>query len=320
MDKSAASIGIIGCGYWGRNLARIFRDLEGNDNIWLYDTAPSRAENLSRELSIPNRAVSLDELWQNCQAVVIATPPATHFEVGKAALEAGKHVLLEKPMSHDLDSATKLAELAVNKGLVLFVDNTFLYSSALQELKYHLSLGGLGKPLFFTSFRLAWGRYRTDADAILDLAPHDFSILFYLFPDWKPNFISLRGSWLEPNFDNAALMFFGELPGLIYISRIHQEKVRQFTLAFEKGILTHSEGKLLLRRGTVKPGGQLSNAEVIAEDKSEPLLEMARAFLDQVELATFPSGSISGNIQLNLRIMECLDKARSKEGGHDIVK
>ena len=179
------NIGIIGFGYWGTNLVRNFANLK---NVNLKSVADERAERKSALKSLCPSAgftTSADDILSDKEidAVVIATPVFTHYEMAKKALNNDKHVLLEKPMVSKTDQAKELIELAERKNKLLMVDHTFLYTGAVQKMKSLIDSGDIGNIKYFDSTRINLGLFQPDINVLWDLAPHDISILNYLIKD-----------------------------------------------------------------------------------------------------------------------------------------
>lgn len=175
-------IAIIGYGYWGTNLVRNFSATKDCSVDTVVDFRAERLEIIKR--NHPNIKVTqhTDDIFNNNEidAIVIATPVFTHFDLAKKALENGKHVLLEKPMTATVAESEQLIELAAKKNKILMVDHTFLYTGAVQKMKQLIDNGEIGKIQYFDSTRINLGLFQPDVNVLWDLAPHDISILNYL--------------------------------------------------------------------------------------------------------------------------------------------
>lgn len=199
---------IIGYGYWGPNLVRNFGATPNTAVHTVADLRPERLAIVSR--TYPNIHVTseIDSIWSNGEidAVIIATPVFTHFDLAKKALLAGKHVLLEKPMTDTVAHAEELIELAKKQGKVLMVDHTFLYTSSVQKMKHLIESGELGGVKYFDSTRINLGLIQQDVNVLWDLAPHDISILDYLI-DQKPVSVQATGiSHIHDGIENIAYL------------------------------------------------------------------------------------------------------------------
>lgn len=202
------NLAIIGFGYWGPNLLRNFSAIPDVNVKKVFDL---REERLKVVKSLyPQTEVSdqIDELWadHSIDAVVIATPVFSHFPLAKKALESGKHVLLEKPMTDTVDHALTLIELASQFNKVLMVDHTFLYTSAVRKMKALIDDGTLGKVKYFDSTRINLGLIQQDVNVLWDLAPHDISILDYLVKDTPVSVNATGVSHIHNGVENIAYL------------------------------------------------------------------------------------------------------------------
>lgn len=188
-------IGVVGYGYWGPNLARCVTEAEGCHLASIADASPAaRKRAASRYPAVP-----IEERWaalvadKNVDAVIIATPTRFHFEIAFAALQAGKHVLIEKPMASSSQEANILIEEARRRGLTLMVDHTFVYTSAVQKIRELIASGEVGDVYYYDSTRINLGLFQSDVNVIWDLAVHDLAILDYTL-DARPVAVSATGA------------------------------------------------------------------------------------------------------------------------------
>lgn len=194
------NIGVIGFGYWGPNLVRNL-SIPGRSRV--VAVCDLEAKNLRRAAernpairTTPNASDLVTD--RNIDAIAIATPVRTHFPLAEAALRAGKHVFVEKPISETSAQANKLIELAASKNLVLMVDHTFVYTPAVQRLRELTQSGELGDIYYYDSLRINLGLFQHDVSVLWDLAVHDFSILDFVI-DARPQAISAVGIAHVPN-------------------------------------------------------------------------------------------------------------------------
>lgn len=175
-------LAVIGFGYWGPNLVRNFEGHPHTQVHTVVDTRPERLQQLQQQYPHIQTSTQTVATIQNTaiDAVVIATPVFTHFELAKAALLAGKHVLLEKPMVTTVREADILIELAAQRNLTLMVDHTYLYTGAVEIIKDYVDQGKIGKLQYIDSTRINLGLFQPDVNVLWDLAPHDISILQHL--------------------------------------------------------------------------------------------------------------------------------------------
>ncbi len=201
-------IGIVGYGYWGPNLVRNFSCQKDGKVTVIAESRIDRHTHIAKlypSISIVNAAFDLI-VDVNVDAVVIATPVFSHYQLAKAALNAGKHVLLEKPMTASVEESKELIDIAKRKNLVLMVDHTFLYTGAVQKMKELIEQRQLGKLQYFDSTRINLGLFQPDVNVLWDLAPHDISILNYLVSN-KPYSVNATGvSHTNNGIENVAYM------------------------------------------------------------------------------------------------------------------
>ena len=175
-------IAVVGLGYWGPNLLRNFSATSDCAVTMCCDMDEKRFGRFAPHYGATDFVKSYGEVIanQDVDAVAIATPVNTHHGLAKQALEAGKHVLIEKPMTMRVDHAEELVELAKQKGLVLMVDHVFVYSSPVVKIKQIVDSGRLGQLYYIDSARINLGLFQSDVNVVWDLAPHDLSIIDHL--------------------------------------------------------------------------------------------------------------------------------------------
>lgn len=236
--------GVVGCGYWGPNLVRNFLGQESLTGMSCFDLDTRRVDALVKTFPNVKPCRSYDELLDNSDFIAVATPVHTHYQLALQALEAGKHVLVEKPMTLLSQESANLRKLADSKGLVLMVDHTFIYTPAVQKMKELLGNGQLGRALYFDSVRVNLGLFQSDVNVIWDLAPHDLSILLYLF-DERPIALQAQGrdSFINGVHDLAYLTLFyadGFMANL-HLSWLSPTKVRKITVAGDKRMIVYDD-------------------------------------------------------------------------------
>lgn len=190
-------VAIIGAGYWGPNLVRNVQATAAMRLEYVCDIDVDRARRVLGQYSTVRATGSLDEVLADpaVDAVAIATPAGTHRSVVMAALEAGKHVLVEKPLASSFVEGRELVEEADRRGLVLMLDHTYCYTPAARYLRDLVRGGGLGELQYLDSVRINLGLVQPDVDVLWDLAPHDLSIFLSILPDGVvPVSVSAQGS------------------------------------------------------------------------------------------------------------------------------
>ncbi len=230
------NIGLIGFGYWGPNLARNFNN---NPNMHLEAIADFSDDRLEAASNLyPQAKVSKDpeDLFRNREidAIAIATPVSTHYDLSKKALLSGKHVWLEKPMTEKVEQGEELINLAEERGKVLLVDHTFVYTGAVRKVKELIDKGELGDLIYYDSTRANLGLFQQDVNVIWDLAPHDLSIMDFLMP-YKKLSVSATGSHFYGNgiVPKALVAIFMEnnIVAHINVSWVSPVKIRDTFIA-----------------------------------------------------------------------------------------
>ena len=239
-------IGIIGYGYWGPNLVRNFAETPGITVACVADLDPKKLEIVQKRYPGVKTTTRFQDLLENkdIDAIAIATPVSTHFELGMAALKAGKHLWLEKPMTETSEQARKLVDEAEKRKLVLIVDHTFIYTGAVRRMGDMVKSGELGQILYYDSTRINLGLFQRDVSVISDLAVHDFSILDYLLGE-QPAAVSAVGANHFPGTpENLAYLtlFYGSgMIAHINVSWLAPVKLRQILIGGSKKMITYDD-------------------------------------------------------------------------------
>ena len=230
------NIAQIGVGYWGPNL---LRNLVSNTDCWIksiFDPSPQRQQYVKRVYPTVDIAKTLRDVVNDPEinAVVIATPAKTHFELAVNALENGKHVLVEKPMSTSVAEVEKIATLSKKNGLVAMVGHTFLFNSAVRHLKKLIDSDELGDIRYIYSQRVNLGRIRSDVDALWNFAPHDVSIIQYLLNDPSPVSVVRSGmDYIQKGIEDVVFMhvhYPNKIMAHIHVSWLDPNKIRKMTI------------------------------------------------------------------------------------------
>lgn len=239
-------IAIAGYGYWGPNLARNFAETEGASLAMVCDADTRRLALAQKRFPALACATDFDEALRNpdVNAVAIATPVHTHYELAKRAIKAGKHVLVEKPLTSRVDQAEELVALAEKNGVVLMVDHVFIYSPPVQKMKELVAQGRLGKLFFIDSVRINLGLFQRDVNVVWDLAPHDLSIVDFLV-DRLPVSLSAYGSThANHDIEDVAYLNLDYGDGLIanfHVNWLSPVKVRQMIIGGSERSLIYND-------------------------------------------------------------------------------
>jgi predicted dehydrogenase len=242
----AINIGVIGCGYWGPNLLRNFAENEGAELRWMCDVDERRLASLGRRYPAAQATTDYRRLLADPQldAVVIATPVATHFRFALEALRAGKHVLIEKPFTASAREAEELIELAEQQQLTVMVDHTFIYTGAVRKIKETVESGELGDLLYFDSVRINLGLFQRDINVVWDLAPHDLSIMDYIIGREAEAVTATGSCHIERGIENIAyvmLRFPDEFIAHFHFNWLAPVKIRRTLLAGSRKMIVYDD-------------------------------------------------------------------------------
>ena len=245
-NGNVINIAVIGYGYWGPNLVRNFAETPGLNVAGVADLDARKLEVVNKRYPAVKTTTRFEELINDpsIDAIAIATPVNTHFDLGMAALKAGKHLWLEKPMAETADQARQLVAEAEKRKLVLLVDHTFVYTGAVQKMGEVIKSGDLGKVLYYDSTRVNLGLFQRDVSVIADLAVHDFAILDYLLGE-HPTAVSASGTNHFPGTPEnlAYITLFYESGTIAHanVSWLAPVKVRQILLGGSKKMIVYDD-------------------------------------------------------------------------------
>jgi predicted dehydrogenase len=322
------NVGLIGYGYWGPNLARNIAEADG---VHLAAIAESNAERQvaaarrHQGISICGDAAGLlaaDDL----DALVIATPLSTHYQLAKAAIERDKHVLIEKPLAPSRGEAEELGELAERRGVTLMVDHTFVFTGAVRTIRTLTASGELGELLYFDSVRANLGPFRHDSNVIWDLAAHDFAIMDYLIAS-RPVSVSVNGAALAgyPHENVAYIMvhFDQGLIGHFHVNWLSPLKIRHMLIGGRKRMVAYNDmepsEKVRVYDCGVDLGQDGDNScrtgDVCAPsvDQREALAIVVREFADAIEVRREPLTGAQAGIRV-VALLEAAERSLRAEG------
>lgn len=239
-------IGVIGYGYWGPNLVRNFYEAPDCEVVAVSDLRENQLARVRARYPTVATTTDFRDLLNNprIDAVVIATPVSTHFDLAMQALRAGKNVLVEKPMTMDVDQAQRLVDEAERRRLKLSVDHTFVFTSAVRKIRELATKGDLGELYYYDSVRVNLGLFQHDVNVIWDLAVHDLSIMDYVLP-MKPVAVSATGighvAGRPENIAYLTLFFDGPLIAHVHVNWLAPVKVRRTLIGGSRKMIVYDD-------------------------------------------------------------------------------
>lgn len=327
--KQTLTIAVAGCGHWGPNYIRIFSSFDDVVVKYACDLSKPKLDRIHHQFPQVTVTQDFNALLRDpaVDALVVATPSSTHFEVAKAALEAGKHILVEKPITLTTGDALALVKLAEEKKRTIFVGHTFLYNPGVRKMKEIIDAGKLGAIYYLTATRTHLGLVREDVNVAWDLAPHDIAIFNYLLGQTPIRVDAFGVCHLKKGREDAVfihLLYPNSVLGQIHVSWVDSNKERTVKVIgsearvifndidnlervkiFEKGIRrppdynTFGEFQLLLR------DGDIVSPRI---EPAEPLKVMCTEFIDCLRKGTRPLTDGQSGYEV-VRVMEQIDRA-----------
>ena len=323
-EPQMPGVGVVGCGYWGRNLVRNFHGLGSLRAVC--DIEVPRLEEMRQTYSVSVTQRFDDMLgMSDVQAVAIAAPAAQHFELSKRAILAGKDVLVEKPLALRTDQGEELVKLARKHSRILMVGHLLHYHPAVVELRRLLHAGELGKIEYISSSRLNLGKLRTEEDILWSFAPHDISAILYLL-DENPTQVAAQGaSYLNHPISDVTLtvLSFGSgVKAHIFVSWLHPFKEQKLVVVGDRKMAvfddTEPERKLVVYPHRIEwvnrvPVARRAEGEVVRLDKQEPLQLECLHFLECVRDHANPRTDGENGLRV-LQILHAAGKSIREHG------
>ena len=237
----------LGCGYWGPNLLRNFHQLPNAEVVMVAEASAERRKFVEKGFAGVRTVATAEEVFADphVEAVVIATPAFTHYALALAALKAGKHVFVEKPLATSVSEAREVLDYGKAKGLTVMAGHTFLFNPAVRRLKEILDSGELGDLFYIYSQRLNLGQLRSDVNAWWNLAPHDVSILVYLLNASSACEVTATGmDYIQPGVEDvvfATMKWATGAVGQVHVSWLDPGKVRKMTLVGSRKMVVYDD-------------------------------------------------------------------------------
>jgi predicted dehydrogenase len=244
--KTGLKVGVVGCGYWGPNLIRNFRALGDCQLKMMCDVSEQRLKHMKSLYPEVVAETSYERMINegDLDAVVIATSVRFHYPMAKAALQAGKHVMIEKPLAASTAECEELIDIAKTKGLILMVGHTFLYSPPVRKIKEIVDRGDIGEIRYISARRLNLGLFQKDINVAWDLAPHDISVILYILGE-QPQTINCNGTaHVTKGIEDVTTMylqFSKDRSAIIQSSWLDPRKVREMTIVGSKRMIVYDD-------------------------------------------------------------------------------
>jgi predicted dehydrogenase len=327
------NVGMVGYGYWGNNLLRNFMNTPGCTLKTVCDLRLERLKIAQKQFPSIEITDKIEDLINDAKidAVIVATPVFLHFKFAKMALLAGKHVLVEKPLTASVDEATELVNLAKDKNLILAVDHTFLFTGSVQKIKSMVDDGSFGKLQYFDSIRINLGLFQPDINVIWDLAPHDISILNYLI-DEKPVSVSCTGqSHTSNKLENIAyltLQYQSDFIAHFSCSWVSPVKIRRILIGGDQKMCLYDDVEPTEKVKIYDTGFDVKNEEekhkmlidyragdiyIPKIAQKEALSEMAKDFINAIDKNQRPLVDGESGLEV-VKILDAAQKSINNKG------
>jgi predicted dehydrogenase len=316
------TVGVVGLGYWGPNLARNFHALSGAELVWCCDASSAARERVAPMVPRAKMTDRFEDLLEDDEldAIVLATPVPTHAELAVRVLDAGKHCFVEKPLAQSVEDAERAVAAAERSGRTLMVGHLLEYHPGVRQLKALASSGELGDIHYIYGNRLNLGKARADENALWSLGAHDISVLLHLVEE-EPVEISARGeSYLRPGVEDVVFCFLRFPSGIsahLHLSWLDPHKERRFTVVGSKRMATFDdmaiEGKLTVYdkgfdQDSRSYGEYITRSGDIFSpriDNGEPLRLECEHFVDSIREGTPPRSDGHSGLRV-VRVLESL--------------
>jgi predicted dehydrogenase len=328
---------IVGLGYWGPNLVRNLHELRDAELVTVCDLRPDALEGIKRRYPAVETTTNFADIIADdrIDAVVIATPVSTHHRLAMAALDAGKHVFVEKPLAASSAEALDLVEVAERSGLVLMPGHTFLYSPPVMMIRELIQSGELGEIYFISTSRVNLGLHQPDVSVAWDLGPHDFSILRYWLDETPAYASALARGCVLPHVPDVAfinLEFPSGTVAHVELSWLAPSKLRRTTVVGSRKMIvyddTSAEPVRVFDSGAVLPNPEsfgeykltYRTGDIVSPrvDVAEPLLRELEDFNRAIQTGETPRSSAELGVEV-VRMIEAVDSSLDSAGSRVTV-
>lgn len=327
------NLAIVGYGYWGPKLFKVFSENSSCNVKYICDSERINIIKLHIRYSNVESVSDLNILLKDeaLDGVVIATPISTHYQIAKQFLKAGKHVLVEKPLATKTVQVQELMDIAAYKKRVLMVDHTFLYHSAVSEIKQQITSKKLGDIYFVDSARVNLGLYHSDASVIWDLMPHDLSILLYWLDELPISVATFAKGCVNKQMPDVAFVNFNFPSGIlanIHVSWLAPAKLRKTVIVGSKKMIVFDDSEPVEKIKIFEKGVKCNDKQPFADSKVEyfcgditsPVLEqyeplgvMANHFIYCIATGTKPLTDGDNGLRV-VKVIEAIQKSIDEKG------
>jgi predicted dehydrogenase len=245
-------VGVVGCGYWGPNLVRNLMANRKCSGVTICDASEEHLERARERFPHLRCVATLEEMLadSSIEAVLIATPVSTHYDLARECLSSGRHTFIEKPLTTSAAEAEKLIGLADRTGTVLMVGHTFEFSPPVVKIKQIIESGDLGDIYYISAIRVNLGIHQKDVSVVWDLAPHDLSMLFYWLDEAPSAVAMMGGAYVQPAISDVAfinLQFASGTIANLQVSWLSPSKLRQTTIVGSQKMLIYDDTNAMER-------------------------------------------------------------------------
>jgi len=321
---------VVGVGYWGPNLVRNFLKIPSVEIKAVYDISTQALHRFIQDYKNIKTTNNFSDILNvpEITFVALATPLATHFQLAQKLIASGKHILIEKPMTQTSRQAKKLIHAAKKKQVIIMVGHTFIYSDAVSKMKKVIEKRSFGQLLYFDSTRINLGRFQADANVIWDLAPHDLSILLYLFAEMPLKVYAMGSSHVSKNITEVAhifLMYKNNFTAHIHVSWLSPVKIRNILIGGSNQMILYNDiepsEKIRVYNKSVTlvpeditpftPAYRSGNVVIPAINQAEALFNQLIHFIDCIKKNKQPITDVTQGLKV-VELLEKIDKAITK--------
>jgi predicted dehydrogenase len=330
-------VAAVGCGYWGPNVIRNLDAVSGFDLRWVCDLDAERLRPVAARYPSARATTDLDDLFDDpsVDAIYLATPVSTHYDLARRALLQGKHVLIEKPLATTVQRAEELAELAAARHLTLMVGHTFVFSPPVRKVKELIDAGLIGQIYYVETTRVNLGLFQKDVSVLWDLGPHDLSILIYWLGE-VPTQVSARGrSYLGEALEDVAFLTLEFPSGIlaqVQLSWLAPSKLRRTSVVGRQKMIVYDdlepvEKVKIFDRGVDRQPASFGEFQLTYRsgdilsprvDPTEPLYLECEHFLECIRTGREPDASPRSAVDV-VRVIQAAERSLRCQGAPQLI-